>query len=155
MAREVPPCPDPAFCRNPPDYRVSPPVAAAPVCADAGFGTRYGVKTGENAALLNRRQQSVRLRAIWSIHNPFALPAMPATSIFRVDSSIKKRTMNPCSPLWVYTSTVKKSAATISSQCRVRNSFQAVLRLRCGARSRPFFFFRIAAMVCFRCGARD
>jgi len=33
--------------------------------------------------------------------------------------------------------TVKKSAATISSQCRLRNSFQLVFRLRSGAGSMP------------------
>ena len=30
------------------------------MCADAEIGTHYGVKTGENAALLNRRQQARR-----------------------------------------------------------------------------------------------
>jgi hypothetical protein len=34
-------------------------------------------------------------------------------------------------------STVNKSAATISSQCRLRNSFQVVFRLRSGAGSMP------------------
>jgi hypothetical protein len=63
-----------------------------------------------------------------------------------VDSSMKNSTKKLCQPRRVHTSTVKKSAATISSQCRVRNSFQVVLRLRSGAGSRPWRR-RMSAMV--------
>src|SRR5689334_21696734 len=52
--------------------------------------------------------------------------------------SIKNKTRKRFKPLAVQTSTVKKSAATISSQCRVRNSFQVVFLLRSGAGSIPF-----------------
>jgi hypothetical protein len=45
--------------------------------------------------------------------------------------------MNRCSPRRVHTSTVKKSAATISSQCWLRNSFQVVFRPRSGAGQIP------------------
>ena len=55
----------------------------------------------------------------------------------RVDRSMKNKTMNRCTPFLVHTSTVKKSAATISSQCRLRNSFQVVFQLRSGAGSLP------------------
>jgi hypothetical protein len=48
----------------------------------------------------------------------------------RVESSMKKRTTNRFNPVGVQTSIVKKSDATIRSQCRVRNSFQVVFRLR-------------------------
>src|SRR5215469_6482272 len=51
---------------------------------------------------------------------------------------MKNSTMNRRRPLPVQTSTVKKSAATISSQCCVRNSFQHVLQLRSGAGPCPF-----------------
>ena len=40
-----------------PGLPTSSPAADAPVCAGAGTGTPYGVKTGATAALLNRRQQ--------------------------------------------------------------------------------------------------
>src|SRR5215469_18039897 len=55
---------------------------------------------------------------------------MPAISTFRVDKSMKNRTRNRCKPRRVHTSTVKKSVATIVSQCRLRNSFHVVFRLR-------------------------
>src|SRR3954447_6441637 len=71
---------------------------------------------------------------------------MPPSSTLRVDKSMKKSTRNRCSPLRVHTSTVKKSAATISFQCRARNSFQVVLRFRSGAGSIPCRS-RMAAMV--------
>jgi hypothetical protein len=74
------------------------------------------------------------------IHNPFATCAMPAISTFRVDNSMKNSTTNRCSPRRVHTSTVKKSVATISSQCRFRNSFHVVLRLRSGEDSAPCRF---------------
>ena len=64
----------------------------------------------------------------------------------RVESSIKNRTINRCSPLAVQTSIVKKSAATINSQCCVRNSFQVVLRLRSGAGSMPLRFRMLATV---------
>ena len=57
-------------------------------------------------------------------------------------------------PVQVQTSTVKKSVATISSQCWVRNSRHVVLRLRSGAGSMPFRFRMFAtvprARVCPR-----
>src|ERR1700751_1251388 len=53
---------------------------------------------------------------------------MPAISTLRLDKSSKNRTRKRFKPLAVQTSTVKKSAATISSQCCERNSFQVVLR---------------------------
>src|SRR5579864_9397453 len=62
---------------------------------------------------------SVTFRPIWLIQSPFATVAMPPISTFRVASSMKNSTMNRCSPRRVHTSTVKKSAATISSQCRL------------------------------------
>jgi len=37
----------------------------------------------------------------------------------------------------VHTSTVKKSAATIRSQCRLKNSFQVVLRFLSGVQTDP------------------
>jgi hypothetical protein len=58
----------------------------------------------------------------------------------------KNSTRNRCSPLVVQTSTVKKSVATMSSQCWVRNSRHVVLRLRSGAGSMPCLF-RMSAMV--------
>src|SRR3984893_8520179 len=74
---------------------------------------------------------------------------MPAISTLRVDNSMKNSTMNRCSPRRVHTSTVKKSAATISSQCWLRNSFQVVFRLRSGAGSIPYGIL----LRCFGCGA--
>jgi hypothetical protein len=68
------------------------------------------------------------------------------SSTFRVDSSMKKSTTNHCSPRWVHTSTVKKSAAAISCQCRVRNSFHVVFRPRSGTGSIPCRF-RISEIV--------
>jgi len=59
---------------------------------------------------------------------------------------MKNKTMKRCNPYRVHTSIVKKSAATISSQCRVRNSFHVVLRPRSGAGSMPCRS-RIAAIV--------
>src|SRR5215472_5750024 len=52
----------------------------------------------------------------------------------------KKENEKARSPLAVQTSIVKKSAATIISQCCARNSFQVVLRLRSGAGSMPLRF---------------
>src|SRR5215467_3844548 len=63
---------------------------------------------------------SVTFRPIWLIHSPLATAAMPPISTLRVDNSTKNSTMNVCRPFRVHTSTVKKSAATISSQCRLR-----------------------------------
>src|SRR5215467_10847583 len=65
---------------------------------------------------------SVRFRPICLIHNSFAVAAMPAISTLRVDSSMKNNTTNRWRPFRVHTSTVKKSAATISSQCHVNIS---------------------------------
>ncbi len=79
-------------------------------------------------------------------HSLFAAAAMPAISTLRVDNSMKNSTMNRWSPRRVHTSTVKKSAATASSQCRLRNSFQVVFRLRSGAGSIPCRS-RISAIV--------
>ena len=53
---------------------------------------------------------------------------------------MKNRTRKRFKPLAVQTSTVKKSAATINSQCCVRNSFQLAFRLA-------------EALVRFRAGA--
>jgi hypothetical protein len=61
---------------------------------------------------------------------PIATVDTPAISTFRVANSMKNSTINRCSPRRVHTSTVKKSAATISSQWRVKNSFHVVFRLR-------------------------
>ena len=80
---------------------------------------------------------SVRLRAIWVIHNPFATLTIPPTSTRRVESSMKKSTTKRYNPARLHTSTVKKSLATICSQCLLRNSFQVVFRLRSGAGSMP------------------
>src|SRR5215469_12765043 len=90
--------------------------------------------------------ESVRFRAIWLIHNPFADGAIPATSTLRVARSMKNRTTNRCKPRRVHTSTVKKSVATIISQCLLRNSCHVVFRFRSGAGSIPCRC-RIAAIV--------
>ena len=45
---------------------------------------------------------------------------------------MKNRTMKRWSPFTVQTSTVKKSVATISSQCWAKNSFHVVFRARAG-----------------------
>src|SRR6266516_4901153 len=68
---------------------------------------------------------SVRLRAIWGNHNPFATLVIPPTSTRRVESSMKKSTTKRCNPARVHTSTVKKSLATTCSQCLLRNSFRS------------------------------
>ena len=80
------------------------------------------------------------------IHRPFAVAAIPAISTRRVARSIKNSTRNRCSPRRVQTSTVKKSAATTNSQCRLRNSFQVVFQLRSGTGSMPCRS-RISAIV--------
>lgn len=59
---------------------------------------------------------------------------------------MKNSAMKRCSPRRVHTSTVKKSAATISSQCRLRNSSQVVFRLLSGAGSISCRF-KISAIV--------
>src|SRR5690242_7691972 len=59
----------------------------------------------------------------------------PPISTFRVDRSMKNKARKRFNPLAVQTSTVKKSAATISSQCCARNSFHVVFRLGSGAGS--------------------
>ncbi len=51
--------------------------------------------------------------------------------------SMKNRITNRCRPRRVQASIVKKSAATIRSQCCVRNSFQVVFRSRSGPGSIP------------------
>ena len=71
---------------------------------------------------------------------------MPPSSTRRVERSMKNRTIKRCRPVQVHTSTVQKSVARICSQCRVRNSFHVVLRLRSGAGSIPCLF-RILAIV--------
>jgi hypothetical protein len=65
-------------------------------------------------------------------------PSDPPNSTLCVASSIKNSTVNRWSPCRVHTSMVKESAATISSQWRLRNSFQVVFRFGSGARSIPF-----------------
>jgi hypothetical protein len=50
--------------------------------------------------------ESVSLRP--AIHKPFAAPAIPPNSTFRVASSMMNRTVNRCNPRLVHTSTVKK-----------------------------------------------
>jgi hypothetical protein len=80
---------------------------------------------------------SVARRPTWLIHKPFAHEAMLVISTPRVAKSMKNKTRQRVSPLCVQTSTVKKSAATIKSQCRLRNSFQVVFRFRSGAGSIP------------------
>src|SRR5215472_3742714 len=79
-----------------------------------------------------------------AIHSPFALLATPPIWIRRVESSMRKRTINRCRPFGLQTSMVKKSDATICSQCRVRNSCQVVFRLRSGAGSMPWAFRMLA-----------
>ena len=63
-------------------------------------------------------------RGVSHVDNYFCAPPTGA---------IRKSTMNLVRPDRVHTSTVKKSAATITSQCRLRNSFHVVFRLRSGA----------------------
>jgi len=53
---------------------------------------------------------------ICRIHTPLIVPETPAISTFRVDKSMKNSTTKRRNPRPVHTSTVKKSAATISSQ---------------------------------------
>jgi hypothetical protein len=48
-------------------------------------------------------------------------PQLPSPR-FRVSNSMKNRAIKRCSPRRVHISTVKNSAATITSQCRVKNS---------------------------------
>src|SRR5215472_12151966 len=57
---------------------------------------------------------------------------------------MKKSTRNLVNPLRVQASRVKKSAATITSRCLDRNSFQVVFRSRSGAGSSPCSFRRLA-----------
>ena len=54
---------------------------------------------GTLSAFLN----GIALRAIWLIHRPFAIVAIPATSTRRVERSIKKSTINRCNPVRVHT----------------------------------------------------
>ena len=58
------------------------------------------------------------------------------------------QTIKRVRPLGIHTSTVKKSDATICSQCRSRNSFQVVFRLRSGAGSIPCRFRILAIVLC-------
>jgi hypothetical protein len=94
----------------------------------------------------NPSPSSQRLRATWPIQIPSALVPMPAISTRRVERSIRKSTRNLVRPDRVHTSTVKKSAVAITSQCRFRNSFHVVFRLRSGAGSKPCCL-RMFAMV--------
>src|SRR5215471_8743898 len=59
-AREVLPCVDPMGrpSRTRLPAQASPPVATPPVCAGNQTGARFGVKAGETAALLDRRQHN-------------------------------------------------------------------------------------------------
>jgi hypothetical protein len=57
--------------------------------------------------------------------------------IRRLDSSTTTRTMYRMSPTRVQTSTVKKSAAAIDSQCALRNFFHGVCSNRSGAGLMP------------------
>src|SRR5256885_12637899 len=52
---------------------------------------------------------------------------MPPISTRRVEISIKKRTINRFKPVGVHTSIVKKSDATICSQCRGEKFFPRCL----------------------------
>ena len=90
---------------------------------------------------------SVKFLAICVIHNPSGVAATPATSTRLVESSKKNKTTKRCKPFAVQTSIVKKSVNTIWSQCRRRNSFHVVCRLRSGAGSMPFFFKMLATVL--------
>src|SRR5215831_8571550 len=57
---------------------------------------------------------------------------------------MRKSTRNLVKPLHVQASMVKKSAATITSCCLDRNSFQVVFRSRSGAGSSPCCFTMLA-----------
>ncbi|MDQ1471081.1 MAG: hypothetical protein QOJ99_2561 [Bryobacterales bacterium] len=65
----------------------------------------------------------------------------------RVDNSMKNRTGKRRRPLRVQTSTVRKSAGREQAQCRVRNSFHIVLRIRSGPGSMASRFGILAIML--------
>jgi hypothetical protein len=58
---------------------------------------------------------SLRLRATYAFHNPFAWATIPAISTRRVERSISNSTTYRVNPFHVHTSIVKKSAATSRS----------------------------------------
>src|SRR5579863_1212063 len=103
------------------------------------FRREQGIAVMDQVSLANQESfpASFRLRAIWLIQNPLASRVKPAISTLRLDRSIKKNTRNLVKPLRVQASIVKKSAATITSRCRDKNSFQVVFRPRSEAGSRP------------------
>lgn len=88
-------------------------------------------------------------RDLTHLNSPLAVSAIPAISTRRVDSSMKNSTTNRRKPGLVHTSTAKISVATISSQCRPKNSFQVVFRIRTGAGSTPRRS-KMPAIVCER-----
>src|SRR6516162_5077077 len=89
------------------------------------------------------------------MQSPFASRATPAICTFRLARSMKKSTRNLVKPLRVQASMVKKSAATIISRCRDRNSppgglpltlrrrFQALLPQNVGDRAPSDFVAQI------------
>src|SRR6516225_3901863 len=89
---------------------------------------------------------SVRFLPTWLIHSLFGFSAIPPISTLRVDNSMKNSTIKRCRPRRVQTSMVKKSAATICSQWRFRNSFHVVLHSRSGAGSIPCLWRMLATV---------
>src|SRR6516225_5118096 len=75
---------------------------------------------------------------------PIRLPRTPAISTLRLARSLRKSTRNLVKPWRVQASMVKKSAATIPSRGRHRNSFPVVFRSPSGAGSSPCSFRRLA-----------
>src|SRR6516164_10546570 len=89
---------------------------------------------------------SVRFRASCIIHGPSASDVIPAISTLRVFNVMTKNTTYRTRPLSVSTSTVKKSAAAMPSQCAARKVFHDVFAPRSGAGSMPWSL-RIALIV--------
>ena len=76
----------------------------------------------------------------WVMHPAFALsPYFPLRFSLRILPTYGRKPDSHLSRDFrrVHTSTVKKSAATIRSQCRLKNSFQVVLRFLSGVQTDP------------------
>jgi hypothetical protein len=87
--------------------------------------------------LKNPLKSSIKLRATCRIHSPLGTGALPAISTRLVDRSMTKNTRYRTKPTRVHTSTVKKSAAAIASQCAFRNFDQGMCGSRSGAGPMP------------------
>ena len=90
--------------------------------------------------ILNPHKSSIKLRATCRIHSPLGTGAIPAISTRLVDRSITKNTRYRTKPTLVQTSTVKKSAAAIPSQCAFRNFDHGMCGNRSGEGPIPLSF---------------